>query len=125
MVFDALRERGILLRNAPHLVKKQSFIIPCYTALEKIKYFIGLKIYDWLAGPLSFGSSKYIGAKKLLELFPNLDSKNLKGGVTYFDGQFDDARLAINLAQTAAEKGSVLLNYFQVTALEKKNEKIN
>ena len=124
MVFDALRERGILLRNAPHLVKKQSFIIPCYTALEKIKYFIGLKIYDWLAGPLSFGSSKYIGAKKLLELFPNLDSKNLKGGVTYFDGQFDDARLAINLAQTAAEQGAVVLNYCKVVSLEKENGKI-
>ena len=124
MVFDALKERGILLRNAPHLVKKQSFIIPCYTALEKIKYFIGLKVYDWLAGPLSFGSSKYISSKKLLELFPNLDSKNLKGGVTYFDGQFDDARLAVNLAQTAAEQGAVVLNYCKVVSLEKENGKI-
>ena len=125
LVFDALKERGILLRNAPHLIKKQLFVIPCYTAWEKIKYFIGLKLYDWLSGPLSFGSSKYINAKELLQLFPSINTKNLKGGVTYFDGQFDDARLAINLAQTAAEKGAVLLNYFQVTALEKKNEKIN
>jgi glycerol-3-phosphate dehydrogenase len=124
LVFDALRERGILLRNAPHLVKKQSFIIPCYTAFEKFKYFIGLKIYDWLAGPLSFGSSKYISAKKLLQLFPNLNSKNLVGGVTYFDGQFDDARLAVNLAQTAAEQGAVVLNYCKVVSLEKENGKL-
>jgi glycerol-3-phosphate dehydrogenase len=125
LVFDALKERGILLRNAPHLIKKQLFVIPCYTALEKIKYFIGLKMYDWLSGPLSFGGSKYISAKKIRELFPTINKKNLVGGVTYYDGQFDDARLAIDLAQTAAEKGAVLLNYFKVTALTKEKEKIN
>jgi glycerol-3-phosphate dehydrogenase len=125
LVFDALKERGILHRNAPHLIKKQSFVIPCYTTGEKIKYFIGLKLYDWLSGPLSFGSSKYISASKILQLFPAINSKNLKGGVTYFDGQFDDARLAINLAQTAAEKGAIVLNYCKVTALKKVAGKIN
>ena len=124
LVFDALRERGILLRNAPHLIKKQLFVIPCYSAWEKLQYYIGLKIYDWLSGPLSFGGSKYISPKKILQLFPNISNKNLKGGVTYFDGQFDDARLAINLAQTAAEKGAVLLNYFKVNAFKKEKGKI-
>ncbi len=94
LVFDALRERGILLRNAPHLIKKQLFVIPCYTHFERIKYFIGLKIYDWLSGPLSFGSSKYMSSKKIKQLFPNLKNRKLKGGVSYYDGQFDDARLA-------------------------------
>lgn len=124
LVFDALKERGILLRNAPHLIKKQLFVIPCYTHLERIKYFIGLKIYDWLSGPLSFGSSKSISSKKLLKLFPRINNKNLRGGVTYFDGQFDDARLAINLAQTAAENGAVVLNYCKVVGFSKKNEKL-
>jgi glycerol-3-phosphate dehydrogenase len=124
LVFDALRERGILLRNAPHLVNKKLFVIPCYSLFEKIKYFVGLKLYDWLAGPLSFGSSKYIGRKKLLELFPNINSYNLHGGVTYFDGQFDDARLAMSLTQTAAENGAVVLNYCKVVSLKKENGKL-
>ena len=125
MVFDALKERGILLRNAPHLIKKQLFVIPCYTHFERIKYFIGLKLYDWLSGTLSFGSSKSISSKKLLQLFPTINNQNLKGGVTYFDGQFDDARLAINLAKTATEKGAVVLNYCKVTALTKENKKLD
>ena len=124
LVFNALKERGILLRNAPHLIKKQLFVIPCYTHFERIKYFVGLKLYDWLSGSLSFGSSKSISSKKLLQLFPTINSKNLKGGVTYFDGQFDDARLAINLAQTAAEKGAVVLNYCKVITLTKENKKL-
>jgi glycerol-3-phosphate dehydrogenase len=125
LVFDALRERGVLLKNAPHLVEKKLFVIPCYSVWERYKYFVGLKLYDWLAGPLSFGSSKTIGAKKLLQLFPTINNKKLKGGVTYYDGQFDDARLAINLAQTAVENGAVVLNYFQVVSLEKEGYKIS
>jgi glycerol-3-phosphate dehydrogenase len=123
-VFDALKERGLLLRNAPHLIKKKLFVIPCYSLFEKIKYFVGLKLYDWLAGPLSFGSSKYVSRKKLLEVFPNLNDNNLQGGVTYFDGQFDDARLAMSLAQTAVENGGVVLNYCKVVSLKKENGKL-
>ena len=119
-----MKERGILLRNAPHLIKKQLFVIPCYSHFERVKYFFGLKIYDWLSGPLSFGSSKSINAKKLLSLFPTINYKNLKGGVSYFDGQFDDARLALNLAKTAAEKGAVVLNYCKVIGFNKKDEKL-
>jgi len=125
LVFSALRERGLLLRNAPHLVRKQSFLIPCYSLFERVKYYTGLKLYDWLAGNLSFGSSKYLTAQKLAHRIPNIKTKGLQGAVEYFDGQFDDARLAINLAQTAVNYGAVVLNYFQVNNLIKDNERVS
>ncbi len=123
LVYSALRERGLLQKNAAHLVKRQSFVIPCYNLLEKAKYLIGLKLYDWLSGRFSFGTSKALNPKEILQKLPTLNPKNLAGGVEYFDGQFDDARLAINLAQTAAEQGAVLLNYCKVTGLIKKDGK--
>ena len=119
LVYDALRERGLLQKNAAHLVKRQAFIIPCYSWAEKAKYLIGLKLYDWLSGRFSFGSSRPLNRKEILQKLPGLNPKGLTGGVEYFDGQFDDARLAINLAQTAAEQGGVLLNYFAVKGLTK------
>ncbi|MEO6931332.1 MAG: glycerol-3-phosphate dehydrogenase/oxidase [Chitinophagaceae bacterium] len=125
LVYHALRERGLLLKNAPHLVKKQNFIIPVYTLWSKLKYLVGLKLYDWLSKSLSFGSSSFLSRQQVLQEFPNLESKNLLGGIEYFDGQFDDARLAINLAQTAAEEGAVMLNYFQVSALVKTSGKVS
>ena len=125
LVYSALHERGILFKNAPHLVRLQSFIIPCYNRFEKLKYLIGLKLYDWLAGKLSLGKSIFLKREKLIESSSNVQTKNLIGGVQYFDAQFDDARLAINLAQTAAENGAVLLNYFKVTLLVKRNNKIS
>jgi glycerol-3-phosphate dehydrogenase len=126
LVYEALHERGLLLQNAPHLVKKQSFIIPCYSWVDKMKYFIGLKIYDWLAGKFSFGRSKLLSRDELIGVIPEIKADGLQGGIAYWDGQFDDARLAINLAQTAAEQGGVLLNYIQVTGLLKAGDgKIN
>lgn len=125
LVYNALRERGLLLKNAPHLVRKQNFIIPVYNQWSKIKYLVGLKMYDWLSKRLSFGPSRFLNRQEVLREFPNLESKNLLGGIEYFDGQFDDARLAINLAQTAAEEGAVTLNYFQVTSLIKSSGKIS
>jgi glycerol-3-phosphate dehydrogenase len=125
LVLSALRERGLLLRNAAHVVKRQSFIIPCYNIFDKWKYLIGLKVYDWLARSLSFGSSTYLTKQEVAARLPNINTKSLIGGIEYFDGQFDDARLAINLAQTAAENGGVLLNYFKVTGISKSNEKVS
>lgn len=125
LVYRALHERGILLKNAPHLVRPQGFIIPCYNRLQKIKYLTGLKFYDWLAGKLSLGKSVFLDRKKVIDSLPNLQTENLIGGVQYYDAQFDDARLAINLAQTAAENGAVVLNHFKVTSLLKKNNRIN
>jgi glycerol-3-phosphate dehydrogenase len=125
LVYDALRERGRLLRNAGHVVSRQSFVIPCFGAWDKLKYGIGLRLYDWLAGRYSFGSSRYLKQKEITERLPNLDSNKLKGGIEYFDGQFDDARLAINLAQTSALHGGVMLNYFAVQRLLKHNGRIS
>ena len=125
LVYDALRERGILLKNASHIVKKQSFIIPCYSTWDKLKYLAGLKIYDWLSGGFSFGRSHFINKKKLIKLLPQIDAKGLRGGIEYFDGQFDDARLAINLAETAVANGGVVLNYLKVKRLVKRDGKVS
>ena len=126
LVYEALRERGLLLENAPHLVKKQPFIIPCYSWFAKLKFLVGLKMYDWLAGKYSFGRSRLLGKDQLMQDMPMMKSEGLRGGIEYWDGQFDDARLAVNIAQTCAEKGGTLLNYFKVTGLLKDNNgKVN
>lgn len=119
LVRDALKERGRLLKNAPHLVKKQAFIIPCYTWFDVLKYTVGLKMYDWLAGSYSFGKSVYMSKSKVINEINTIDSANLKGGIKYYDGQFDDSRLAVNLAQTAIEHNATILNYTRVTSLTK------
>ncbi|HYH56875.1 MAG TPA: glycerol-3-phosphate dehydrogenase/oxidase, partial [Anseongella sp.] len=119
LVYEALHERGTLLENAPHLVKKQSFVIPCYTWWGQLKYLAGLKLYDWLSGRSSLGRSRRLSPSRVKDALPGVRTASLKGGVEYFDGQFDDSRLAINLAQTCAEKGGVLLNYFRVNGLIK------
>jgi Glycerol-3-phosphate dehydrogenase len=119
LVYTALKERGLLLKNAPHLVHKQSFIIPCYSFWDKVKYMTGLKMYDWLSGRLSFGKSVWVSKKEINECLDSLNKKKLIGGIKYFDGQFDDSRLAISLARTAVEHGAVALNYFKVTDLIK------
>jgi len=124
LVTEALRERGLLRQNAPHLVKDQSFIVPNYKWWEGPFYGIGLKIYDWMAGSLGLGPSRLLDKEETLALAPTLDGEGLRGGVLYHDGQFDDARLAINLAATAAEQGGVLLNYMPVTGLIKTAGKV-
>lgn len=126
LVREALYERGLLLKNAPHLVKKLPFIIPYYNFLDRIFYGIGLGLYDLLAGKLSFGKTKHISKKEVLNRLPGIEPKDLRGGIVYHDGQFDDARLAINLAQTCLEQGATVLNYFHVTGLLKdQNKKIS
>ncbi|WP_431242587.1 FAD-dependent oxidoreductase [Flavobacterium sp. P21] len=119
LVKEALKERGLMAQNAGHLVKNQSFVIPNYNWWGGYFYTIGLKIYDLLAGSLSLGSSEYISKNKTIEMLPNVEENNLKNGVIYHDGQFDDSRLAINIAQTAVEKGACILNYIKVIDLLK------
>jgi glycerol-3-phosphate dehydrogenase len=119
LVTEALHERGILRHNAPHLVHDQSFIVPNYKWWEGPYYGLGLKVYDWMAGELGLGKSRWLSREEVLEEAPTLDAEGLRGGVLYHDGQFDDARLAINLAQTAADQGAVLVNYCRVTGLIK------
>ena len=119
LVREALYERGLLLKNAAHLVRNKSFIIPNYEWWGGAFYTIGLTLYDLLAGRLSFGRSKHISKQETINRFPGIQQKNLEGGVVYHDGQFDDARLAINLAQTCLEQGATVLNYCKVTGLLK------
>jgi glycerol-3-phosphate dehydrogenase len=121
LVMEALRERGLLRKNAAHLVKDQSFIVPNYKWWEGSYYGLGLKVYDWMSGSLGLGPSEWLSTEQVLEHAPTLAAEGLKGGVLYHDGQFDDARLAVNLAQTAIEHGAVVLNHMQVTALLKTN----
>jgi glycerol-3-phosphate dehydrogenase len=119
LVIEALKERGLMEKNAGHLFKNESFIIPNYNWWGGYFYTFGLKIYDLLAGKLSLGSSIYLSKKRTLGFIPTINPKGLQSGVLYHDGQFDDSRLAINLAQTASEKGACILNYLKVTQLLK------
>ena len=121
LVYEALYERGLLLKNAPHLVHKQSLIVPNYNWFDNFFYTIGLKIYDLLSGRLSFGKSTRINRKETIAILPTLKKDKLFGGVMYYDGQFDDARLAVNLAQSCVENGATVLNHFKVTKLVKDN----
>jgi glycerol-3-phosphate dehydrogenase len=124
LVKEALRERGYLLKNAPHLSTKQPFIIPVYSWFDKIFYGTGLRVYDLLAGKLSLGLTKILSAKKTIDALPSVKKKNLKGGILYYDGQFDDSRLAIDLAFTASANGATVLNYMSLTGFEKETKKI-
>jgi len=119
LVLEALKERGRLLKNAPHLTKNQSFVIPIYTLFDRAQYTVGLKMYDYLAGSLSLGRSKFVNRNKTMQLLPTVNTDGLKGGVIYQDGQFDDSRLALNVAQTCKEAGACVLNYTKVTGLTK------
>lgn len=119
LVMEALKERGILKQNAPHLVEELAFIVPNYEWWEMPFYGIGLKIYNLLSGKYGFGKSKIISKKETLKKLPTIKEEGLRGGVIYYDGQFDDTRLLINLAQTAHQKGAVLLNYSRVFQLTK------
>ena len=119
LVMEALRERGLLLQNAPHLVRNLGFVVPSYDWWEAPFYGLGLKLYNLLAGKYGFGASRILSAEETLERLPTIKTEGLRGGVIYFDGQFDDARLLINLIQTAAEQSATVLNYAPVTEIGK------
>ena len=122
LVREASIERGRLHRNAPHLVKDQLFVIPIYSVWERIKYTIGLKCYDLIAGKMRLGPSDFISKEETLAKMPGIKTAGLIGGVQYHDGQFDDARLAINLAQTIWDHGGFAINYCSVVGLHKNQE---
>ncbi|GAB4174099.1 MAG: glycerol-3-phosphate dehydrogenase/oxidase [Terrimicrobiaceae bacterium] len=124
LVLEALHERGLLHRNAPHLVHNQSFVVPRYRWWEGPFFGAGLKFYDLLAGKLNLSPSRLLDRATTIQRIPNIEQDALLGGVEYFDGQFDDARLAITLARTAASLGACLLNYCPVVALEKDGGRI-
>jgi glycerol-3-phosphate dehydrogenase len=124
LVLEALKERGRLKKNAPHLVKDQAFVIPCYSWWCVPFYTIGLTMYDMMAGRLGIGRSLPLSRKGVKKALPGIKAKKLRGGVRYFDCQFDDARLAVNLAQTVAEKGGLVINHMKVTGLNIKGLKV-
>jgi glycerol-3-phosphate dehydrogenase len=119
LVMEALRERGILRQNAPHLVTDLAFIVPSYDWWEAPFYGLGLKLYNILSGKYGFGPSTVLSREETLRRLPTIKQEGLRSGVIYYDGQFDDARLLINMVATAAEQGATLLNYCPVTALTK------
>ena len=119
LVMEALHERGLMLKNAPHLTFNQEFVIPVYTLWDVFMYTVGLKFYDLMAGRLSMGKSYFINHEKTRLRLPLLNSKGLKGGVVYHDGQFDDSRMAFALAESCARYEGIVLNYFKVTGILK------
>ena len=119
LVMEALKERGLLLQNAPHLVHDLAFIVPNYDWWEAPFYGLGLKLYQLLAGKYGFGTSRILSKEETLEHLPTLKTEGLRGGAVYYDGQFDDARLLIHMVATAFEQGATLLNYVEVTGLTK------
>jgi glycerol-3-phosphate dehydrogenase len=124
LVREALFERGRLLRNAPHLCHRLAFVVPAYKWWHKWYYGFGLWVYEFLSSKLSLGKTSLLSAAKALQLLPGLSQNGLGGGVRYYDGQFDDSRLAINLAQTAVEQGATVLNYCGVTGFAKQGQHI-
>jgi glycerol-3-phosphate dehydrogenase len=119
LVLEALRERGRLLRNAPHLVRNLAFVVPNYDWWEGPFYGVGLKLYDRLAGKMGLGPSRFLSREETRDRIPTLEPQGLRGGVIYQDAQFDDARLAVTLARTAVERGGVAVNYARVVGLLK------
>ncbi len=122
LVRDALHERSHLLANAPALVHPLPFLIPAHSLAEKLYYAAGLKVYDALAGRHGLQPSRLVSRAEAAEMAPTMDG--LAGGVLYYDGQFDDARLAIALAQTLAEQGGAPLNYAPVTSLLRRRGRV-
>jgi glycerol-3-phosphate dehydrogenase len=119
LVMEALKERGILRQNAPHLVSDLAFVVPNYDWWEAPFYGLGLKIYNLLSGKYGFGPSQILSREETLKRLPTIKTEGLRGGVVYYDGQFDDSRLLINLVQTAASQGATLVNYARVTGFRK------
>lgn len=124
LVLEALKERGLMIQNAPHLVKNQAFVIPNYEWWDGPFYQVGLKVYDLMSGKLGIGSSKKLSKEETIDYIPTIGEKGLKGGVVYYDGQFDDARMALSLAKTAKQFNGVVINYMEVTGLLKNEEGI-
>lgn len=117
LVMEALKERGLMRQNAPHLVHDLAFVVPSYEWWESPFYGVGLKVYNMLAGKYGFGPSTILDHDETLERLPTIRKEGLRGGIVYYDGQFDDARLLINLMATAAEQGATVVNYVRVERL--------
>ena len=124
LVYEALRERKVMLSNAPHLVQPLPFVTPAYKWFDLPWYGAGLKLYDMLSGSSSLGPTKILSQRETRERIPGIAAEGLKGSVLYYDGQFDDARLALALARTAEDHGALVLNYVRCTELIKRDDKV-
>lgn len=124
LVYEALHERGRLHKNAPHLVRVMPHVVPAYRIFDLPFYGSGLLLYSVLAGRLGFGFSRIISRNEALTLAPTLNQQQLKGGIVYYDGQFDDSRLAITLMRTAFNYGATLVNHMPVTGFVHEGQKI-
>ena len=124
LVMESLHERGLLTKNAPHLIRHQSFIVPRYEWWEGPFYGTGLKLYDLLAGKLGLKTSEYLSRDETLKKLPNINQKGLKGGVLYYDCQFDDARTAVSIAKTMNDFGGIPLNHIKVIGFLKHDNMI-
>ncbi len=124
LVMEALKERGLMRQNAPHLVHDLAFVVPNYEWWEAPFYGVGLKVYNMLAGKYGFGPSTILSRDETLERLPTIKTEGLRGGIVYYDGQFDDSRLLINIAETAAEQGATIANYMRVERLLKQGSEL-
>lgn len=124
LVYEALRERKLMMQNAPHLVHPLAFVTPAYSWFDLPFYGSGLKAYDLLAGSSSVGRTRILNAEETRRLVPGIQARDLKGSIVYYDGQFDDARMALALARTAEDHGAVVLNYMRFLEPVKKNDRI-
>jgi glycerol-3-phosphate dehydrogenase len=124
LVSDALRERGHMLRNAPHLVHDQQFVVPAYSYASLPYYGFGLKVYEWLSGKLSLGRSEMLSARSTAEKLPGIRREGLRGGILYHDGQFDDSRYAIALLRTLQDLGGTAINYVEAVGMLENGGKI-
>ena len=115
LVYQALKERDVLFKNAPHLVNQVGFLIPTYNYLLKFYYWLGLKLYDFISGNKIFSKSRIVGSAEALSLVPNIKKENLNGGVVYYDAQFNDSRMGMDIALTASTKDAILINYMSVS----------
>lgn len=123
LVLEALKERGHMLENAPHLVHDQSFVVPAYDYASLVYYNVGLKLYDRLSGKLSLGRSRSLSRAATLKNLPNIVPEGLRGGIIYHDGQFDDARYAISLMRTLQDLGGTAINYLEAIQILHRDEK--
>jgi len=124
LVEDALRERALMLRNAPYITRTLEFLVPCFSHFDQFYYGLGMKMYDWISGKSSLLPSRMLTREEAVYRMPAMQSKGLTGAVAYADGQFDDARCAIAMVETFDESGGAALNYARVTALERRADGI-
>ena len=122
LVYQALKERDVLFKNAPHLVNQVGFLIPTYNYLLKFYYWLGLKLYDFISGNKIFSKPRIVGSAEALSLVPNIKKENLNGGVVYYDAQFNDSRMGMDIALTASTKDAILINYMSVESFFKNNK---